>query len=52
MNKGAGYMDEIERVGELPYCRCFYVYLHNLRELPDSMLTERGRFALQEVRVA
>ena len=33
-------------------CRCFYVYLHNLRELPDSMLTERGRFALQEVRVA
>ena len=52
MNKGAGYTDEIERVGELPYCRCFYVYLHNLRELPDSMLTERGRFALQEVRVA
>lgn len=52
MNKGVGYSDEIERVGELPFCRCFAVYLHNLRELPDDMLTERGRFALQETRIA
>ena len=52
MNKGVGYVDEVERPGELPYCRCYYVYLHNLRELPDSMLTERGRFARIETRVA
>ncbi len=52
MNKGVGYVDGIERPGELPYCRCYYVYLHNLRELPDSMLTERGRFARIETRVA
>lgn len=52
MNKGGGYSDEIERVGELPFCRCFAVYLHNLRELPDDMLTARGRFALQKTRIA
>lgn len=52
MNKGVGYSDEIERVGELPFCRCFAVYLHSLRELPDDMLTARGRFALQETRLA
>jgi hypothetical protein len=50
MNKGEGYTDEMERVGELPYCRCYMVYLHHLRELPDDMLTERGRFALAETK--
>lgn len=52
MKKGAGYVDEIERPAELPFCRCHYVWLHTLRELPDDMLTERGRFALQETRLA
>jgi hypothetical protein len=52
VNKGIGYVDEIERVGEMPFCRCWYVYLHNLRDLPESMLTARGKFALNETRVA
>lgn len=52
MNKGDGYIDEIERPGEEPFCRCWYVYLHNLRDLPEAMLTAKGRFALQETKVA
>ncbi len=47
-----GYTDEIEMVGELPYCRCTYTYLYALRQLPEELLTERGRKALAEVRVA
>jgi hypothetical protein len=47
-----GYTDEIEMVGELPYCRCTYQWLYALRQLPDDVLTDRGRNALAEVRVA
>lgn len=53
VKRGAnGYTDEIEMVGELPSCRCSYTYLYALRQLPDELLTERGRNALAEVRVA
>jgi len=52
LNKGDGYTDEIQRVGEEPFCRCWYVYLHSLRELPEYMLTAKGRYALEETRVA
>lgn len=47
-----GYTDEIEMVGELPYCRCTYTYLYALRQLPSELLTDRGLNALSEVRVA
>lgn len=43
---GAKYTDEVEMVGELPFCRCFYVYLHGLRELPATMVTDKGRATL------
>jgi len=49
---GRQYYDQISAVGQEPFCRCFAVYLHNRRELPDDMLTHRGRFALQETRMA
>ena len=52
MNKGEGYTDEQTQPGEEPFCRCWYRYEHNLRELPDAMLTARGRFALQETKAA
>ncbi|MDE2472692.1 MAG: hypothetical protein KGL35_29210 [Bradyrhizobium sp.] len=52
MKKGLGYTDEITRPAEEPFCRCWYEYLHNLRELPEDMLTAKGRFALQETKVA
>lgn len=45
-----GYFDDHERPGELPFCRCFVSYLHNLTDLPDSMLTVKGRDALADTR--
>lgn len=48
MNKGVGYVDEMTAPAEEPFCRCYGVYLNNLRDLPDSMLTAQGREALEE----
>ena len=48
----AGYTDEIDRPGEEPYCRCSYVWIYSLRDLPDDMLTARGREALAASRIA
>lgn len=51
MNKGAGYTDEIEMVGELVNCSCSYIYLNNLRDLPTEMLTAKGTAELERVRI-
>lgn len=37
------YMDEIERPGQLPFCRCFYRWITSPRRLPDEVLTSRGQ---------
>ena len=51
MNKGPnGYTDEIEAPAEFVFCRCYYTYLHNLRQLPETMLTAKGKLALAEAR--
>ncbi|TKI02731.1 hypothetical protein [Martelella alba] len=42
----AGYTDKITQPGEEVYCRCYYTYLYNLRDLPDDMLTAKGRAAI------
>jgi hypothetical protein len=42
----AGYTDQITQPGEEVFCRCKYVYYYNLRQLPDDMLTVKGREAL------
>lgn len=47
---GATYTDEIEQPGEFVFCRCSYRYLYNLRNLPASMLTAKGREALAEAK--
>lgn len=47
---GAQYTDEIEAPGQLPFCRCQYSYLYNLRDLPADMLTTKGRAELARVR--
>lgn len=52
MNKGAGYTDEMTQPGEEVYCRCFFVWVHNLRDLPPDMLTAKGKKMLEETRVA
>lgn len=47
-----GYTDQIEQPAELPFCRCAYRYIYNLRDVPDDMLTVKGRDELERVRVA
>lgn len=42
-----GFTDEIEMVGELPFCRCRYVYLYTLDDFPKEYLTKKGQKALQ-----
>lgn len=47
INKGLmkapnGYIDEITRPAEEPYCSCSYRFIHNLRGLPKEMLTKKG----------
>jgi len=50
---GRVYMDEIERPGQLPYCRCFYTWITSPRRLPDEMLTRLGQeFVAQGMRRA
>jgi len=39
----AGYLDEITQPGEEPFCRCFVRYIYNIRNLPEDMLTQKGK---------
>lgn len=52
MKKGAGYLDEMTQAAEEPFCRCYVVYLLNLRDLPADMLTEKGRDELKRFSIA
>ena len=38
-----GYTDEITAPGEEVFCQCSYVWIYLLRDLPDNMLTEKGK---------
>lgn len=49
MNKGAGYYEDMDQVGQEPFCRCYMQYVYGIDRLPDEMLTEKGRAALKEV---
>lgn len=48
----AGYIDDITRPAEEPYCRCYYQWVYSLRDLPEDMLTAKGREALAAAKVA
>jgi hypothetical protein len=48
----AGWSDEITQPGEEISCRCRWVYLYHLRQLPDDMLAVKGKEALRQVRAA
>lgn len=48
----AGYSDEITQPGEEVFCSCKFVYLYHIRQLPESMLTEKGKLALKTARAA
>jgi hypothetical protein len=45
-----GFADSVTQPGEEPFCRCFWSWLYNIRDLPTDMLTEKGKQKLQEVR--
>lgn len=47
---GHQYRDEVERVGEFPFCRCTESWVYNLRDLPPSMLTAAGREELDRIK--
>lgn len=47
----AGYLDDITQPAEEVFCRCSATYLYNLRQLPDDMLTVKGRTELERVRI-
>jgi len=48
INQGDGYLDGITQPAEEVFCRCYGVYLNNLRDLPKEMLTAKGREAMDK----
>ncbi|CAG4891428.1 hypothetical protein R69919_01180 [Paraburkholderia gardini] len=50
MTAGDGYTDEITGPLEEDECRCMYVYLYALRNLPDAMVTSAGKESLARAR--
>lgn len=44
-----GYLDDITRPAEEPFCRCYAIWVYSLDSLPDKMLTEKGRRELAKV---
>jgi hypothetical protein len=47
----AGYYDEITAAAQEVFCRCYVVALYALRELPEEMLTAKGKTLLEETRI-
>jgi hypothetical protein len=45
-----GYTDQITKPAEEVYCGCSYQFLYNIRDLPDDMVTAKGRESLAEAR--
>lgn len=39
---GARYTDDMTQPAEEPFCRCYYRYLYNIRQMPRDMLTDAG----------
>ncbi len=51
VKRGAGaYTDSIEQPGEFVFCRCSWVYIFNLRDLPADWLTKKGTETLAAAR--
>lgn len=47
----AGYTDDVTQPGEEVFCRCYWVWIYALRELPEALLTEKGKKLLEETRI-
>lgn len=50
INKGAGYTDDMTAPAFEPFCSCWGVYYISPRELPEEMLTAKGREWLESKR--
>lgn len=46
----AGYTDQITQPGEEVFCQCDYEYIYNIRDLPEDMVTAKGRESLSAAR--
>lgn len=47
-----GYYEDYPLPGQEPYCRCYASFLYNLRQLPEALITKKGRDELDRVMVA
>jgi uncharacterized protein with gpF-like domain len=45
-----GIYEDHEQAGEWVYCRCTARYIYNLRNIPEDMLTNKGKEALAEAK--
>ena len=45
-----GWYESITAVASEPFCRCHAEYLYSLRDLPEAMLTVKGKESLEEAR--
>lgn len=44
---GAEYTDSITQPAEEIFCRCYWQFLYNLHDLPDSMITVKGKASIK-----
>jgi len=47
----SGYTNDVVAPGEEVYCRCRYKYLYRVSQLPDEMITQKGKEALQSKKI-
>lgn len=52
INKGYGYTDEMTQPAEEVFCQCRYTFLYALKDLPENMITAKGRAELARVNAA
>ena len=45
-----GWSDDITQPAEEPFCRCSFVYLYHLKQLPEELLTAKGKEALKQAK--
>lgn len=45
-----GYIDQQTEPAEEPFCRCWYEWVYQLRDVPDACMTAKGRDALADAR--
>lgn len=47
---GSKYIDEMTKPGEEVFCRCWYEFIYNLRDLPAAMITAKGKAMMEQAR--